>query len=140
MNIVLDTNVLVAGLLSPFQSPAEIVRMVSAGILKLCYDARILCEYREVLLREKFRFDKIYVEDLIDQIESAGILTAPKPLSKRLPDPDDEPFLEAAIAGKVRFLITGNLKHYPLSKQEDVKIVSPARFVEIFRAENGGVM
>ena len=42
MNIVLDTNVLVAGLLSPFGPCGEIVRMVSSGALTLAFDARIL--------------------------------------------------------------------------------------------------
>ena len=48
MKIVLDTNVLVSGLLSPYQAPGEIVRMCSSGTLSICYDARILGEYREV--------------------------------------------------------------------------------------------
>jgi predicted nucleic acid-binding protein len=45
MDIVIDTNVLVAGLLSPFGACGEIVRMVSAGKLTLSFDARILSEY-----------------------------------------------------------------------------------------------
>ena len=49
MDIVIDTNVLVAGLLSPFGACGEIVRMVSAGELELSIDARILTEYNEVL-------------------------------------------------------------------------------------------
>jgi len=51
MDIVIDTNVLVAGLLSPFGACGEIVRMVSAGKLTLSFDARILSEYNEVLRR-----------------------------------------------------------------------------------------
>jgi len=42
MNLVLDTNVLVAGLMSPFGPCGEIVRMVSSGALTLAFDARIL--------------------------------------------------------------------------------------------------
>ena len=53
MKIVLDTNVLVAGLLSPFGSCGDIVRMVSSGNLTLCIDARVLSEYHEVLERPK---------------------------------------------------------------------------------------
>lgn len=56
MNIVLDTNVLVAGLLSPFGTCGEIVRMVSSGELRLSFDARIFTEYEEVLNRPKFKF------------------------------------------------------------------------------------
>ncbi len=55
MKIVLDTNVLVSGLLTPFGPTGEIVRMVSAGELILAIDARILSEYQEVLHRPKFK-------------------------------------------------------------------------------------
>jgi putative PIN family toxin of toxin-antitoxin system len=58
MKIVLDTNVLVAGLLSPFGPCGEIVRMVSSSKVTLCIDALILSEYSEVLHRPKFGFDK----------------------------------------------------------------------------------
>lgn len=44
MKVVLDTNVVVSGLLSPFGPPGEIVRMTADGFLELCYDARILSE------------------------------------------------------------------------------------------------
>ncbi|MDE0026608.1 MAG: hypothetical protein OXP69_19540 [Spirochaetaceae bacterium] len=36
MRVVVDTNVLVAGLLSPFGPPGVIVRLVTAGRLSLC--------------------------------------------------------------------------------------------------------
>ncbi len=62
MKVVLDTNVVVSGLLSPFGPPGEIIRMTAGGLLELCYDARILSEYQSVLLREKFPFDRAHVE------------------------------------------------------------------------------
>ncbi|HKI01222.1 MAG TPA: putative toxin-antitoxin system toxin component, PIN family [Thermoanaerobaculia bacterium] len=55
MKIVLDTNILVSGLLQPFGPSGQIVRLVAAGELVLCHDSRILAEYWEVLLRKKFR-------------------------------------------------------------------------------------
>ena len=72
MNIVLDTNVLVSGLLTPFGTSGEIVRMVSAGKLILQYDSRILLEYQEVLYRSKFQFDKDQIDSLIDYIRKNG--------------------------------------------------------------------
>jgi len=72
MKVVLDTNVIVSGLLSPFGRAGEIMRLVASGKLELCYDARIISEYKSVLLRNKFSFLKESVEDLIDQIRFAG--------------------------------------------------------------------
>jgi len=133
MKVALDTNVLVSGLLNPFGSSGEIVRMVASEELKICYDARILLEYKEVLLRPKFSFNPTNVNDLLVQIEACGLAVATIPLPKHLPDPDDEPFLEAGLAGKAPYLITGNPKHYPLSKEQSITIVSPTEFLEIYR-------
>ena len=135
MKIVLDTNVLVAGLLKPFGTPGEIVRMTSAGMLALCYDARILDEYREVLLRPKFHFEPSEVKVLLDVIESSGHLTASGPLPERLPDADDEVFLEIALAAFSDCLVTGNSKHFPRGKCCGMKIVTPVEFLKLYRKQ-----
>lgn len=135
VRIVLDTNVLVAGLLSPFGPPAEIVRMVSSGELDLCFDPRILTEYREVLIRPKFPFESVEVDALLDQIQVKGHLVFPKPLAELLPDPDDLAFLEVALAGRARCLITGNLKHYPAKACQGIWILSPREFIEFYRKQ-----
>lgn len=57
VKVVVDTNGLVAGLLSAFGPAGEIVRMIASSALSLCFDARILAEYGDVLLRPKFVFD-----------------------------------------------------------------------------------
>jgi putative PIN family toxin of toxin-antitoxin system len=133
MKVVLDTNVVVSGLISPFGAPGEIVRMVASGALELCYDARVFSEYRSVLLRQEFSLDGVHVEDLLNQIEACGHVTTGKPLAKRLPDSDDEPFLEVALGGEAHFLVTGNLRHYPAKERRGMRVVSPAEFLEICR-------
>ena len=136
MKIVLDTNVLVSGLLTPFGPSSEIVRMVSAGELILHIDARILSEYHELLHRPKFKFNKDHIHILLGFIKLYGQFVSSVPLKNRLPDPDDEPFLEVAIAGKVRSLITGNIVHYPPLTSEGIKIFSPSEFIEFYRKQN----
>lgn len=135
MKIVLDTNVLVSGLLQPFGPSGQIVRLVASGELILCHDARILAEYQEVLLREKFRFDPERVEALLEEIRASGIPVAARPLAIRLPDPDDEPFLEIALAEGAQCLVTGNLKHYPDEAKQGVEVLSPRSFIELYRGE-----
>ena len=136
MKIVLDTNVLVSGLLTPFGPCGEIVRMVSAGKLILYIDARILSEYNEVLQRPKFKFNNDHIDTLISFIRHNGQFVSALPLKSSLPDPDDEPFLEVAIAGNVRSLITGNIVHYPSSHREGINILSPSEFLGYYRKEN----
>ena len=56
MIIVLDTNVLISGILKPYSKAAVILRLVTNGAIQLADDLRILSEYRDVLnatFREK---------------------------------------------------------------------------------------
>ena len=132
--IVLDTNVLVSGLLQPFGVPGEIVRLVAAERITLYYDARVMAEYREVLHRDKFRFNQRHLEQLLDQIKRCGELVTASPLFKRLPDPDDEMFLEIALAAKAKYLVTGNLQHFPDSAMvNNVLVLSPKAFLDKYR-------
>lgn len=133
MKVVLDTNVLVSGLLQPLGPSGQIVRLVAGGELVLCHDPRILDEYAEVLQREKFRFDPERVATFLEQIRADGIPVAARPLATRLPDPDDEAFLEVALAGGARYLVTGNLKHYPAEAREGVDVLAPRAFIDVYR-------
>ena len=137
MNIVLDTNVLVSGLLTPFGSSGVIVRMVTADRPTLYVDARILSEYEEVLRRPKFEFNKERVDVVIDYVKQRGVFVSSIPLKNHLPDSDDEPFLEVAIAGNVKSLITGNKAHYPAEIMEGVRTLSPSEFLSYYTGDTG---
>jgi len=133
MKIVVDTNIIVSGLLTPFGPSGEIVRMVSAGRFILLYDPRILLEYQEVLYRPKFQFDKEKIDTLLDFVIQNGQLVSTIPLKNSLPDPDDEAFLEVAIAGSAGCLVTGNKSHFPASSRQGIKILSPTEFIYFYR-------
>jgi putative PIN family toxin of toxin-antitoxin system len=133
MIVVLDTNVLVSGVLKPYSPAASILRMLVEGVIQPAYDLRILAEYREVLSRPKFSFDREVVKPLLDQIEEEGVLISASPLKSPLPDPADEPFLEVAVAAAAAALVTGNRRHFPRRSYGAVKILSPSEFLEIFR-------
>ena len=133
MRVVIDTNVLVAGPLSPFGRPGEVVRMIAAGSLSLLYDARIMAEYIQVLKRPKFSFSPEHIETLLDHVKVVGVIVAADPLSVRLPDEEDEAFLEVALAGHVEGLITGNLKHFPSAARQGIQVLTPAEFLDFYR-------
>ena len=132
MIIVLDTNVIVSGILRLYSKAAAILHLVAEGTLQLAYDIRLLSEYRDVLSRAKLKFSKEDVDAFLDQIEPEGVLVSITPLKFRLPDPDDEPFLEVALAAKAVALVTGNKRHFPKNEYEGAKIISPAEFLEEF--------
>ena len=130
MKIVLDTNVLVSGILSPNGPPAAVLRALLTERVTLCFDERIVSEYRDVLTRTKFSFDRDLVEELIGFLEAAGSPTLAAPLAVTLPDPWDQMFIEVAISSNADFLVTGNLKHLPEKAREGVRVVSPREFLE----------
>lgn len=133
MRIVLDTNVVVSGLWSPFGPPGDIVNLVAAGKLPLCLDERIVGEYREVLARPRLAFAAERVEALLAQIVATGEFVIATPLPHRLPDSDDEAFLEVALAAQADFLVTGNLRDFPAHLRQGITIVSPRVFLDALR-------
>jgi putative PIN family toxin of toxin-antitoxin system len=132
MRIVLDTNVLVSGLLTPFGACGQIVRMLSSVEIILCIDARIVLEYDEVLRRPKFSLDSQLVDAVIEYIHASSEVWSSLPLAEPLPDEDDKQFLEVALASNADCLVTGNLKHFPLRCRAGARVLSPKQFLDLF--------
>jgi putative PIN family toxin of toxin-antitoxin system len=133
MRIVLDTSVLVAGLLAPFGPCGEIARMLTSGEVTLCVDARILFEYQDVLRRPRFDIASGMIAAVMGYVQNSAETSPAIPLSVSLPDPDDAPVLEVALAAKADCLVTGNLRHFPARSRSGVRVLSPREFLEFFR-------
>lgn len=129
MRIVLNTNVLMSGMLQAHGASGEIVRRVAFGDLSFAFDARILTKYEEVLGRPKLRLERHRVVALIEQIRARGLIVAALPLGLDLDDPDDEAFVEVAAAAQVACLATGNLKHFRTVRVPGLAVLSPRAFV-----------
>jgi len=127
MKIVLDTNVLVAGIINPKGTPADIVNLILNEEATVCFDDRIFNEYRGVLKRDKFKFDPVTVDILLNHIEDLGERIDAKPLDVETNDPDDVMFYEVLVSSGADFLVTGNTKHFEQIK--DKRVVTPAVFM-----------
>ena len=133
MIIVVDTNVIVSAIIKPFSESAQILNLILSGKLKLVYDSRIIIEHEEVLKRDKFSFDSKHIDSIITQIKEEGVPIDPLPVNENIPDRDDIVFLEVAISSNANFIVTGNKKHFPKSKYRNLKVVSPAEFLDEYR-------
>ena len=109
------------------------MNLILSGKLKLAYDTRIITEYEGVLKRDKFCFDSKHIDSIIIQITEEGVPVSTLPINEILPDKDDLPFLEAAISGNADFIVTGNKKHFPEVNCKNIRVVSPAEFIEEYR-------
>ena len=126
MNVVIDTNVFVSGLLNDEGIPGQIVNMVLAERFTLLFDNRIMEEYEDVLNRKKLKLSRDDIDPVIDYIKNEGIYVLAEPIKMKFKDEDDKKFLEVAISGNAEYLITGNTRHFPVN---DI-IVTPREFYE----------
>lgn len=132
MRVVLDTNVLVSGLINKEGVCGRILRLVFDELLQPCVDERILEEYQTVLPRPQLQIDAEDVIGTLDLIRANGEMLAPLPLPCKLPDPGDLPFLEVAAASDA-ILVTGNLRHFPKKARKGVTVASPREFLDLLR-------
>jgi putative PIN family toxin of toxin-antitoxin system len=130
LRVVLDTNVLISAFLQPAGKPSRILRLIIQGDMGIVVNAQILAEYNMVASRPIFQLDGDKVLSVLDYLRSVAIWAPSLPVVPNLPDPGDQPFLEAALSTKADFLITGNKKHYPARSCEGVVVVTPAEFLQ----------
>lgn len=117
IDVVLDTNVLVATLLTPRGEHAKALRKVLANpdAFNLVVSSQIVDEYRDVLSRSiiTLRGLKEEADALLGLIISAAEEVVPKAIPALVyPDEKDKPFLEAAIYVD-GVLVSNNTKDYP---------------------------
>ncbi len=132
MKAVVDTNVLVSGLLKQGTPPAEVIADVVAGMLVVLYDRRILDEYRDVLARPKFAIDPGKANAILEFIIGEGAEVPDARFAGQLPDPDDQAFADVASTGEADLLITGNPKHFPVGRA--LRVVTPREWLDIKRS------
>ena len=133
MRVVLDSNVLVAGLITPAGTCGRIIDLFTEEVIQPCVDARILREYERVLPRPRLRIDRSDVDEMLELMDLRAEFLAPPPLSVEMPDPTDRPFLEVAAHADA-VLVTGNVRHYPKRVRAGVTVLTPREFLDSLRS------
>lgn len=129
--IVLDTNVVVASLISngiPFKIINE---LAFENKVIVCISGPIFEEYVEVLSRPKFSVFKDFksrAETFITKIQEVAVKFSPDITLSVISDEADNRFLELSIYAKADYLITGNTNDFTQSKYENVDIVTPREY------------
>jgi uncharacterized protein len=130
---VYDTNIIVSGLLNPEGIPSILLDLATQGYIRLFLSEEILKEYEEVLMRPKFGFSSRLVKRFLRKLQAKGKVVRPKTTVKILKDPADNKFLECALSGRAKYLVTGNTRHFPFRDFQGIKIVSPREFWEAYK-------
>ncbi len=127
--IVLDTSVIVAGLLARRGASAALVDAFFNDQMHLAYTPAMISEYAEVLERPEFS-DEIEPADrigVIVKIRASGLLVQPAVVSSAgWPDADDVPFVAAALATERKIVVTLNPREFAPAIALGVRVLSPS--------------
>ncbi len=127
---VIDTNVLVSAMLKWTSVPGKIIEFAFGGVIIPVLNERIVAEYREVLMLDKFHFTKEIVNDVIQALEDQGEYIDTYNIDFELPDKKDVMFYAIVMEKRKEeeaYLVTGNIKHFP----KEPFVVTPKEMLDI---------
>lgn len=128
MKAVLDTNVFVSGLLWR-GTPNGIYQAWQAGKFTLVVSIPILDEYRRILLDLSQGHTSVDIDTVMEAIGLLAQMTEPVRLGTPVcTDPDDDMFIEAALAAQARFIVTGDRALLKVSRFGSIEIVTARQF------------
>lgn len=133
MRVVLDTNVVVAALRSRRGASFRVLSLVGTGRFETTVSVPLVLEYEEVLTRQSATLG-ITSEDVaavLDYLCSASVHQTVFFLWRpRLPDPEDDMMLEAAVAGGCDAIITHNTRDFAGADSFSIRVLTPREFLE----------
>jgi putative PIN family toxin of toxin-antitoxin system len=133
MRAVVDTGVLVSGLILPRGTIGNVLHALRDGRFVPIYSTPMMVEVIDVLGRPKIQ-TKYHVQPndivvLINLVRLRGELVIPKRSIEVCRDPKDNKFLEAALAGEADAIVTGDDDLLVLHPFEKIDILRPAEFL-----------
>lgn len=134
MRAVVDTNVVVSGVLSPDGAPPEIFARWRDEQFEFAVSAPLLREYRRALAYDRVRRVHRLNDDELDELVArlkrfATIVEPTTSLAVVLDDPDDNRVLECAVAAAAEVIVTGDKHLRSLGGFRGIRILSPADFL-----------
>ncbi len=133
LRVVLDTNVLVSALL--FSGPlAVIVNLWESGRIIPVLSQETFDEFQRVLSYPKFELTSGEITTLVEQcISYFDVVDVTVQVKGVCRDPHDDKFLSCALSASAVMLVSGDDDLLVLSKYKNVKIISPAEFLDTFK-------
>jgi len=125
---VIDTNILVSGLGNSSGAPAKLIDRWLNGQFTLLISKPIYEEYSRILLSHpKVPRDK--AETFLNGLSDLAQFVSISEKLKVCKDSSDSIFLETATVGSADYLVTKNIKHFPIKRYRQVQIVRVSKFL-----------
>jgi putative PIN family toxin of toxin-antitoxin system len=137
MRAVLDTNVLISGVIAT-GVPHELLVRGFKHEYQIVASVETLTEFRKTLLKypERFQMSETEVQREVQTLRYYAEFVAPdENITAVQPDPDDDKFLEVAVAGDVDYLVSGDTHLLDIESFSGIDIVEPRVFYEQLEAE-----
>jgi len=134
LRIVLDTNVLYAGLYSSRGASFKVLRAIDEGKLRIVLSTALLFEYEDVLKRnqEILNLSSQSIEKILDNLcllsDHQRIYYLWRP---RLTDPGDDLVLELAVASGIKYVVTFNTADFEGADKFGIRPITPKELLEV---------
>lgn len=132
LRVVLDTNVIVAGLRSRNGASFQVLKRVGRGQFDLILSVPMVLEYEDAAKRNARSVGLLVadVDDILDYMCHVGehreIYFLWRPF---LRDPSDDMILEAAVEGGCEFIVTHNVKDFEGIERFGLEVLTPGAFL-----------
>lgn len=133
--VVLDTNIIISSALGG--ALVLVLEKWDAGKFTVIVTTDLVSEYFEVLNRPKFGLKQATIDKITNYIYQFSEFVVPEErIQFIVDDPKDDKFLEAAIAGKVDFIVSGDNHLLELKEFRSIPIITGREFLD-WLEENG---
>lgn len=130
IKVVIDTNIFVSAHIAPGKVIQKIIDEWVEGKFTLVISKLILAEIIEVFKRKEIDLEKI--GKLLDLISRKAVLVEPKmKIEVVKDDPEDNKFLECAVKGNAKYIVSGDKHLLSLKQFKNIQIIEPKKFIEL---------
>jgi len=132
LRVVLDTNLLIAGLRSPVGASFQLLQRLGGAAFTLCVSVPLVLEYEAVARRHAREMGLTFadIDDVLDYMcsiaEPHSIFYLWRPF---LNDPRDDLVLELAVEASAGYIVTHNLRDFTGIEQFGIEAISPGAFL-----------
>ena len=130
MRIVLDTNVFISGIFFS-GPPSQILKAWGNQSFQMVLSQQILDEYQRVAEDLSSKFPTIDILPIIELVTIHGQFINTHGFDIAVcEDPDDDKFIECAVASKCKTIVSGDKHILKLTGYQGITVLNPRNFVD----------
>jgi putative PIN family toxin of toxin-antitoxin system len=134
LNIVIDTNVLIAALRSRNGASFRLLSLIGTDKFRTHISVALVLEYEDVIQRQRIELG-LSQEDVTNLIDSLCALSEHHSIAflwrPSLPDANDEFILELAVVAQCEYIVTHNISDFTGVDRFGIQAITPGDFLRI---------